>query len=47
MILHKPSSLMEPLQTSNAFSVFLAGTIDNGNSVDWQSQVAEAISDYS
>lgn len=24
-------------------SVFLAGTIDNGNSVDWQSQVERAL----
>lgn len=34
----------EPFNVSNK-TIFLAGTIDNGNSDDWQSQVAESLSD--
>lgn len=26
--------------------IFLAGTIDNGNSIDWQSKVSEELKDY-
>ena len=34
-----------PLEEREGPSLFLAGTIDNGASVDWQAQVSEALSD--
>lgn len=34
----------KPLETNNKKSVFLAGTIDNGKSEDWQSALTQAVS---
>lgn len=31
--------------TKDKFTIFLAGTIDMGNSVDWQKQITEALAD--
>ena len=35
----------EKVQWSNKKSVFLAGTIDNGEGIDWQASVEQALSD--
>ncbi|BBM83319.1 nucleoside 2-deoxyribosyltransferase domain-containing protein [Candidatus Uabimicrobium amorphum] len=35
----------EKVQWSNKKSIFLAGTIDNGQGIDWQSSVEQALSD--
>lgn len=40
-VLKPPASL----EGREGHSVFLAGTIDNGASVDWQAQVSEALAD--
>lgn len=39
----KPNS---PDQTINGISIFLAGTIDNGKSIDWQLDMEEILKDY-
>ena len=35
-----------PVDLKNKTSVFLAGTIDNGDSVDWQSEVEQSLSAF-
>lgn len=35
----------QPLELDHRMVVFLAGTIDNGDSVDWQSEVAKSLAD--
>lgn len=39
----KPPTLAEASENP---SVFLAGTIDNGNSPDWQAEVAQSLNDF-
>lgn len=41
MAIYKPSD--EYTYTSNNLSVFLAGTIDNGSSIDWQKEAEEEL----
>lgn len=42
------SKILKPTEKLEfqGFSVFLAGTIDNGNSIDWQKEVTEKIRDF-
>lgn len=38
-----PNELVERKNSKHEFKVFLAGTIDDGNSTDWQSKVIEQV----
>lgn len=39
----KPNS---PIQVIDGISIFLAGTIDNGKSIDWQLEMEDILKDY-
>jgi nucleoside 2-deoxyribosyltransferase len=39
----KPNS---PIQVIDGISIFLAGTIDNGKSIDWQMEMESILKDY-
>lgn len=45
-IIEAPNSYTEALQNSDLYSIFLAGSIENGKAVDWQDTLSQTLAKF-